>query len=68
MRLLCRPRTTYRLYRLRSGYAHVLAAFQRPPDCHGPVTRFVPGSALQTCRTDYTMIGALTDNVEIGMS
>ena len=35
---------------------------------HGPVTRFVPGSALQTCRTDYTMIGALTDNVEIGMS
>ena len=33
-----------------------------------PVTHFVPDSALQTRRTDYTMIGALTDNVEIGMS
>jgi glucosamine-6-phosphate deaminase len=35
---------------------------------HGPVTRFIPGTCLQTCRTDYTILGGVADNVEIDMS
>ena len=32
---------------------------------HGPVSEFVPGSILQTVRTDYTMLGGVADNVGI---
>lgn len=35
---------------------------------HGPVTRFVPGSILQTVPTDYTLLGGVADDVEIDMS
>jgi glucosamine-6-phosphate deaminase len=35
---------------------------------HGPVNTFVPGSILQTTRTDYTLLGGVADNVEIHMS
>jgi glucosamine-6-phosphate deaminase len=32
---------------------------------HGPVSEFVPGSILQTTRTDYTLLGGVADDVEI---
>jgi glucosamine-6-phosphate deaminase len=32
---------------------------------HGPVSEFVPGSILQTTRTDYTILGSVADDVEI---
>jgi glucosamine-6-phosphate deaminase len=35
---------------------------------HGPVNEFVPGSMLQTARTDYTILGSVADDVEIHMS
>jgi glucosamine-6-phosphate deaminase len=35
---------------------------------HGPVSEFVPGSVLQTARTDYTVLGSVADDVEIHMS
>ena len=35
---------------------------------HGPVNTLVPGSILQTARTDYTLLGGVADNVEIHMS
>jgi glucosamine-6-phosphate deaminase len=35
---------------------------------HGPVSEFVPGSILQTARTDYTMLGGVADDVEIHMA
>jgi glucosamine-6-phosphate deaminase len=35
---------------------------------HGPVNEFVPGSVLQTARTDYTIVGSVADDVEIHMS
>jgi glucosamine-6-phosphate deaminase len=35
---------------------------------HGPVNEFVPGSLLQTARTDYTILGSVADDVEIHMS
>lgn len=35
---------------------------------HGPVNEFVPGSMLQETRCDYTMLGAVADNVEIQMA
>ena len=35
---------------------------------HGPVSEFVPGSVLQTVRTDYTVLGSVADDVEIHMS
>ncbi len=35
---------------------------------HGPVSEFVPGSILQTARTDYTMLGAVADDVRIHMA
>lgn len=35
---------------------------------HGPVNEFVPGSMLQETRADYTILGAVADNVEIAMS
>jgi glucosamine-6-phosphate deaminase len=35
---------------------------------HGPVNEFVPGSLLQTARTDYTILGNVADDVEIRMS
>jgi glucosamine-6-phosphate deaminase len=35
---------------------------------HGPVSEFVPGSILQTARTDYTILGGVADDVEIHMS
>lgn len=34
----------------------------------GPVSEFVPGSILQTARTDYTLLGGVADDVEIYMS
>jgi len=35
---------------------------------HGPVNEFVPGSVLQTARTDYTVLGSVADDVEIHMA
>jgi glucosamine-6-phosphate deaminase len=35
---------------------------------HGPVSEHVPGSILQTERTDYTIIGGVADDVEIHMA
>jgi glucosamine-6-phosphate deaminase len=35
---------------------------------HGPVSEFVPGSVLQTARTDYTILGSVADDVAIHMS
>jgi len=35
---------------------------------HGPVSEFVPGSILQTERTDYTILGNVADDVEIHMA
>lgn len=35
---------------------------------HGPVSEFVPGSMLQETRCDYTILGAVADDVEIAMS
>jgi len=35
---------------------------------HGPVNEYVPGSVLQTARTDYTILGNVADDVEIHMS
>jgi glucosamine-6-phosphate deaminase len=35
---------------------------------HGPVSELVPGSILQTTRTDYTMLGGVAADVEIEMS
>ncbi len=35
---------------------------------HGPVSEFVPGSILQTVRTDYTVLGGVADDVEIHMA
>ena len=34
----------------------------------GPVSEFVPGSILQTARTDYTILGGVADDVEIHMA
>lgn len=35
---------------------------------HGPVSEFVPGSILQTARTDYTLLGGVADDVRIHMA
>jgi glucosamine-6-phosphate deaminase len=35
---------------------------------HGPVSKYVPGSILQTVPTDYTLLGGVADDVEIDMS
>ena len=35
---------------------------------HGPVSEFIPGSVLQTTRSDYTILGAVADDVEIHMA
>jgi glucosamine-6-phosphate deaminase len=35
---------------------------------HGPVTPEVPGSILQTLRTDYTILGGVADDVAITMA
>jgi glucosamine-6-phosphate deaminase len=35
---------------------------------HGPVSEFVPGSVLQTVRTDYTILGSVADDVTIHMA
>jgi glucosamine-6-phosphate deaminase len=35
---------------------------------HGPVSEFVPGSVLQTARTDYTILGSVADDVDIHMA
>jgi glucosamine-6-phosphate deaminase len=35
---------------------------------YGPVSEFVPGSILQTARTDYTILGNVADDVEIHMA
>ena len=35
---------------------------------HGPVSELVPGSILQTARTDYTIMGGVADDVEIHMA
>jgi hypothetical protein len=34
----------------------------------GPSRSSVPGSILQTARTDYTILGGVADDVEIHMS
>jgi glucosamine-6-phosphate deaminase len=33
---------------------------------HGPVSEYVPGSLLQTARTDYTLLGSVADDVAAG--
>ncbi len=35
---------------------------------HGPVSEFVPGSMLQESRTDFTMLGAVADDLAISMA
>jgi glucosamine-6-phosphate deaminase len=35
---------------------------------HGPISELVPGSILQTGRTDYTILGGVADDVEIRMA
>jgi len=35
---------------------------------HGPVSKYLPGSVLQTVRTDYTLLSGVADDVEIDMS
>ena len=35
---------------------------------HGPVNKLVPGSILQTVRTDYTMLGGVADDIVIDMA
>ena len=35
---------------------------------HGPVSELVPGSILQTARTDYTILGGVADDVAIHMA
>jgi glucosamine-6-phosphate deaminase len=35
---------------------------------HGPVSEWVPGSLLQETRTDYTMLGAVADDLEVSMA
>jgi glucosamine-6-phosphate deaminase len=35
---------------------------------HGPVSEFVPGSMLQETRTDYTMLGAVADDLAVRMA
>jgi glucosamine-6-phosphate deaminase len=35
---------------------------------HGPVSEFVPGSILQTARTDYTIMGGVADDIELHMA
>ncbi len=35
---------------------------------HGKVNTLVPATILQTCRTDYTILGAVAENVEIHMA
>lgn len=35
---------------------------------HGPVNTYVPGSILQTARTDYTILGNVADDVQIQMA
>jgi glucosamine-6-phosphate deaminase len=35
---------------------------------HGPIDKLVPGSILQTARTDYTILGNVADDVEIHMA
>ena len=35
---------------------------------HGPISEFVPGSVLQTACTDYTLLGAVADDVAIHMA
>jgi glucosamine-6-phosphate deaminase len=35
---------------------------------HGPVSEFVPGSVLQTARTDFTILGSVADDVTIHMA
>lgn len=31
---------------------------------HGPVNQWVPGSILQTARTDYVLVGAVADDLQ----
>ncbi len=35
---------------------------------YGPVSEFVPGSILQTARTDYTVLGGVADDVVVHMA
>ena len=35
---------------------------------HGPVTPFVPGSILQTLRTDFTLLGNVADDLVVDMA
>lgn len=35
---------------------------------HGPVSELVPGTLLQTVRTDYTLLGGVADDVRVVMS
>lgn len=35
---------------------------------HGPVSEMLPGSLLQTCRSDFTLLGGVADDVTIAMA
>lgn len=35
---------------------------------HGPVSEFVPGTLLQTARSDYTILGNVADDLQVQMS
>ncbi len=35
---------------------------------HGPVSEFVPGSILQTCPSDYVVLGGVADDVDVHMA
>lgn len=35
---------------------------------HGPVSEFVPGTLLQTARSDYTILGNVADDIQVQMS
>lgn len=35
---------------------------------YGPVNTLVPGSILQTCSTDFTILGGVADDIEINMA
>ena len=59
-----RPRPPFSSSRCSTGQTWISA----PSDCLLPVNELVPGSILQTARTDYTILGGVADDVEIHMA
>ncbi len=50
------------------GGGHTWQQFIARLAAHGPVNEFVPASLLQETRADYTMLGAVADDVVIDMA